>query len=351
MFYTNEADSLSRQCSTNNPNQPFMFAQSFNASRRSGSLLAASLFAFTLIFTACKSTDSGVTLPTPQTITQLITSNNRFTLLTAAMNRAGLSTTLSGAGPFTVFAPSDDAFRAAGFADVAAINAAPVATLTNILQYHVVSDRLAASSIPAGQTAKPTAVSANSALYVSRIASTPGAAVSVNGARLVQTDVQASNGVLHIIDRLLSPPMGTVLAIARADTSLSILVALAERGGADVTTALTGTMPLTVFAPTNAAFRAAGVSDTSAIRVAQVPVVTTILTNHIVPGVRAYSPTLTNKAVITTLRGGSLTITVGTGNAVAITSPGNTTTVSRITTPDINATNGVIHKIDRVLLP
>ena len=351
MFYTNEAGDQSRLYSTINPHRPSMFAKSSNASRRTGSLLAASLFAFTLTFTACKSTDSGVTVPAPQTITQLITSNNRFTLLTAALNRAGLTTTLSGAGPFTVFAPSDDAFRAAGFADVAAINAAPVATLTNILQYHVVSDRLSASTIPAGQTAKPTAVSANSPIYVSRSASTPGSAVSVNGARLVQTDVQASNGVVHIIDRLLSPPMGTVLAMAHADTSLSILVALAERGGADVTTALTGTTPLTVFAPTNAAFRAAGVSDTSAIRVAQIPVVTNILTNHVLPGVRAYSPTLANKAVLTTLKGGSLTITVGTGNAVTITSPGNTTNVSRITMPDINATNGVIHKIDRVLLP
>lgn len=331
-----------------------MFAISPNANFRTGCLLTTSLLVFTLTFTACKNKDNGVTVPVPQTLTQLITSNSRFTLLTAAVNKAGLSTILSGAGPFTVFAPTDDAFRAAGFADVAAINAAPVAALTNLLQYHVISGSLPASAIPSGQIAKPTSATTNSAVYVSRTASTSGTTgttVSVNEARLAQTDVLASNGVLHVIDRVLMPPTGTILAIARADTSLSILVALAQRGGTDVTTALNGTTPLTVFAPTNTAFRSAGISDTSAIRMAQVTAVTGILTNHVVPAVRAYSPTLTNGATISTLGGGSLTITTGTSSSLSVTSRGNKGVASKVITPNINATNGVIHKIDRVLLP
>lgn len=329
-------------------NYLLMYANPFRTNRRTFGVLTSLLFAFALTFTACKKQDNPITVPTPETIIQKISGNSRLTLLTAAINRAGLATTLSGTGPFTVLAPSDDAFRAAGFADVAAINAAPVATLTNILLYHVVNGTV----VPAGQTAQPTALTANGAVYVSKgVPTGGGTGVSVNGARVIQADVPASNGVVDVIDRVLMPPAGTVLAVAQADTSLRLLVAAALRGGTAVTSALGGTTPLTVFAPTNAAFRAAGFPDTTAINAAQVTALTGILTNHVVPNTRAYSPTFTNGAAITTFGGGSLTVTVGTGNALSVTSPRSGTNVSRVITPDINATNGVIHKIDRVLLP
>lgn len=318
--------------------------------RRTPGLLIASLFALAVTFTACKDEENPITVPTSQTITELVTTNSQFTLLSAAVTRAGLGSTLSGAGPFTVFAPNDDAFRAAGFANAAAIEAVPVATLTNILLYHVASGSLPASAIPAGQTAQPTALTANGTAYVSKATSTSGTGVSVNGARVVQADVAASNGIIHVIDRLLMPPAGNILAVAQADTSLSLLVAAALRGGAAVTGALGGTTPLTVFAPTNSAFRAAGFADTTAINAAPVATLTSILTYHVVPNVRAYSPTLTNGATITTFQTGTVTVGV-TPTAVTVTGRGNGGNASNVTTPDISATNGVIHKIDRVLLP
>lgn len=324
-----------------------MFANLSHFSLRSVGLLTGLLLAITLVFTACKD-EENPTIPAPQNVLGLVSSNNQFSLLEAAVIRAGLNTTLSGTGPFTIFAPTNDAFRAAGFADAAAINAAPVATLNSILLYHVVSGTAVASSaIPTGQTAYPTSFSGNAPLFVTKTSSN---SVSVNNARIAQADNQATNGVVHVIDRVLSPPAGNILQLAAADPELSLLAAAAQRGGALVTGALSGSTALTVFAPTNAAFNAAGFANAAAINAAPEATLTAVLTNHVLANARAYSPTLVN-GPITTFGGGSLTVTAGANNAVSILSRGNGTNAANVTRADINATNGVIHKIDRVLLP
>lgn len=330
-----------------------MFTNLLGINRRTFTRITYSLLIPALLVLACKNQQDPIALPTPQTVAQLLTTNSRFTLLTAALNRAGLTTTLSRTGPYTIFAPSDDAFRAAGLATVAAINATPDTTLRQLLQYHVINGSVPASAITVGQLAQPTSLSVNGIVYTSRVASTTGTGVSVDGSRILQTDVLASNGRIHIIDKLLAQPMGSILTIARADTSLSLFVALAERAGPTVTGSLSGTgiTPVTAFAPTNAAFRAAGVSDTTAIRLASVAAVTSIITNHLLPGVRAYSPTLVRGAIVSTVGGSSLTVTSSTTSSLTIKSRGNGTEIPRAITTDINATNGVIHKIDRVLLP
>lgn len=109
--------------------------------RRTFGLLTTVLMGFALTFTACKdeSNENPNTIVPTQNITQTVGANTNFTLLNAALTRANLGATLSGTGPFTVFAPTDDAFRAAGYADAAAINRADATTLSNILLYHVVS--------------------------------------------------------------------------------------------------------------------------------------------------------------------------------------------------------------------
>jgi uncharacterized surface protein with fasciclin (FAS1) repeats len=301
---------------------------------------------------ACNRTDPATPTPTPTppaaTISQVVVDDARFSLLEAAVIRAGLTNTLAAAGPLTVFAPTDAAFQAAGFADAAAVSAAPVATLNNILLYHVISGTaLSATAIPTAQTAYPSSLS-NAALYTTQATS---GSVSVNNARVTAANVQASNGIIHVIDRVLMPPTGNILTVVAADTSLSLLAAAAQRGGTLVTGALTGTSPLTVFAPTNAAFRAAGFANVAAINAAPEATLTAVLTNHVVAGTRGYSPTLINGATLTSVGNGSLTVTLGSSTSVGVTSRGNSGTASQVTTPDINATNGVIHKINRVLLP
>lgn len=325
-----------------------------NVSRRSLGLMAALLFGFGVALTACKDDNENPDTISPlSNITDLVVGGDQFTLLEAAVVKAGLATTLSGAGPFTVFAPNDAAFRAAGFADAAAINNADANTLRNILLYHVVSGNYPAASLPTSQTALPTSLSVNGTAYVSKAASTSGTTgtpVSINGARVVQADVQASNGTVHVIDRVLMPPAGNILQIASADTTLSLLAAAAGRGGAAVTGALSGSTALTVFAPTNAAFRAANLGTPALINAVPEATLTAVLTNHVVQGVRAFSPTIVG-GPIATFGGGSVTATVGSSNAITLLSRGNGTNAANVTTADINATNGVIHKIDRVLAP
>jgi uncharacterized surface protein with fasciclin (FAS1) repeats len=112
---------------------------------------------------------------------------------------------------------------------------------------------------------------------------------------------------------------------------------------------LGGTTPVTIFAPTNTAFRAIGFTR-AVIDTVNVARLTSVLTNHVVANARAYSPTVVS-GPITTFGGGSVTATVGSNSAITLLSRGNGTNAANVTTADINATNGVIHKIDRVLLP
>jgi simple sugar transport system permease protein len=139
--------------------------------------VAIVLAAVAVISTACKKDDEA----TPQTITDIVLANNDFTLLRAAVQRAGLADALR-SGSLTVFAPNDAAFRASGFADVAAINAAPVATLTAILQYHVLGARTAASAIPTAENTQVTTLG-NVPAFITKNA----AGVSVNGVRVAAT--------------------------------------------------------------------------------------------------------------------------------------------------------------------
>ncbi len=323
--------------------------------RRKVSLLVVVVATLSLTLTGCWD-DPNPTIPPPQNIAQAVTSGRQFTFLEAAVTRANLGATLSGTGPFTVFAPTDDAFRASGIPDIATINNLPVATLTSILQYHVVSGSVAASAIPtAVNTPQPTVGTGNAPIFITKTAS---GSVSVNNARVISADNPATNGVIHAIDRVLMPPAGNLLQVAAADPQLSFLAAAAVRGGAAVTGALGGTTPLTVFAPTNDAFRAAGFREVADINAADVATLTNILTYHVVANARAFSPMLAS-GPITTFQGGSVTANVGGAN-LTVTGRGNGGNASNVLSGfdargvpnrDINATNGVIHKIDRVLLP
>src|SRR5690606_25385184 len=100
-------------------------------------------------FTSCKD-DDGMMPQQEKSIVEIVVESNDFSMLEAAVVRAGLVETLSGNGPFTVFAPTNDAFKAAGFANEAAVTAAPVETLKAILLYHVLGSKAVASSIPTG---------------------------------------------------------------------------------------------------------------------------------------------------------------------------------------------------------
>lgn len=341
---------------------------------RTTALLPLLLLAMLGYLTSCKPNDNNT--PTISTINDLIvngngTVGNRFTLLNAALQRASLSGTLSQAGTYTLFAPTDDAFKAAGYADVNAINNLSVAQLQAVLQYHVLATRLDATSIPTGfNTAQATA--AGSSVYLSKgtlttttsttatsttATSTTATVFSVNGAHILTAGTNASNGIVYPIDRLLLPPVfgdiaATIQGIPTLRPTLSFTFLNAAVARAGILSALTSTTaPVTVFAPTDAAFTAAVPSIRSVADVSAMPVdsLRKILTYHVVPG-RVYSPLITAGSSLTTAQGG--TITAGTSTtALTVTGRRNGGTASTITAPDVTASNGVVHVIDRLLLP
>jgi uncharacterized surface protein with fasciclin (FAS1) repeats len=303
----------------------------------------ASLILVTVSFTGCKKDDEPVQ---PQNnIVQLVVNNPEFSFLEAAVVKAELVGALSGAGPLTVFAPTNDAFRAAGFANEAAVSALSKETLVSILTYHVVGSRIASTAIPTAANS-PVETLAETNIFVTK----DQRGVFVNGAQVVQADVQASNGVIHVINKVLMPAVGNIVQAAQGNANLSYLVAAvlrASEGTVNVAQVLSGNGPLTVFAPTNQAFINAGFATTAAIQQATPASLTSILTYHVVEG-RVLSTDLTEGATPATVNGARLTITLSGGAKVK--GIGNAT-ASNITAADIITTNGVVHVIDQVLLP
>ena len=226
------------------------------------------LFVSTTLFISC-SKDENPTITTP-TITATISSNSNFTLLKAALARAGLDATLDKAGSYTLFAPTDDAFKALGYGDPAIINLAPVATIQAVLQYHLIGTTLSSTSIATGVNTPVATVAPNQSVYITKMASS--SIISVNGARIVGTSAQASNGIIYPIDRVLLPPVfGDAVATIQGIPTLlpmftfNLLQAAVTRVGASATGLLTAAGPITVFAPTDAAFAASGIKDVAAV--------------------------------------------------------------------------------------
>ena len=313
---------------------------------RTSLLIALSL---PVIVSSCNKDDDPV-VPASNTITDLVVADANFSTLEAAVVKANLAATLSGTGPFTVFAPDDAAFTAAG------ITPAVIATLTQaqlqaILLYHTLGSKVTAADVPPGPNAKVVTASGDS-VFVTKNAS----GVYINGIKVTQADINADNGVIHKIGKVLNPPAGNIVETAVAaglDSLVKAVTRATTAPGGDPTLAGTlGTATLTVFAPTNAAFTqlltALSLSDINDIPVATL---LAVLRYHVVGG-RAFSSDLANGS-LPMLAGGNTTInlTDGTGGVPTIKGNGNGTATSNITATNIVCRNGVVHLIDRVLLP
>jgi transforming growth factor-beta-induced protein len=291
--------------------------------------------------------------PEPQTIADVAQGNEDLSILVEALVAAELVATLEGEGPFTVFAPTNAAFEALleaqGVADLDGLIAElGVEAVTNILLYHVVTgDFSAADLIAQGEGSLPTALEGNTLAF----AVVDGSVVINDSATVVEADIEASNGVIHVIDTVLMPEDAqNIVDIAQETEELSILVEALV--AAELVATLEGEGPFTVFAPTNAAFEALleaqGVADLDALIAALgAEVVTDILLYHVVVGVELDAETVI--ATAPNLLGSSedappIYYDVVDGNVVL---NGSAT----VTTADIEASNGIIHIIDAVILP
>lgn len=306
----------------------------------------ALMMAAVVVLASCKKdetedmTPAPTPLPQEKNIVETAQSLPQFSILVDAVVKAGLADALSADGAMTVFAPTNDAFEML-FTQlgVSGIDDLTADQLTPILLYHVVGAKVMAADVTTGyvSTLNTTAPGDNSVLLYAEVAN----GVSLNGtSNVTATDVEASNGVIHVIDQVLLPT--DVVAIAINNSNFSILVEAVVKAG--LVDALKAEGPFTVFAPTNAAFEAlftqlgvSGISDLTADQL------TPILLYHVVSGnVRAADvssgmvPTLNTEAMIDIMVSDMGVTLNGTSNVVAT---------------DVQGTNGVIHVIDAVILP
>ena len=266
-----------------------------------------------------------------QTIVDLAVADGRFSTLVTALEAAGLLETLSGDGPFTVFAPTDEAFDALPAGTVEGLLADPAA-LANVLTYHVVSGSVMASDV--------VNLTSATTLQGEPLVVSVADGVAINQANVLQTDVVGSNGVIHVIDSVLLPPSQDIVDIAVEAGTFTTLVAALEAAG--LVDTLRGEGAFTVFAPTDEAF-AQLPSGTLEALLNDIPTLTSILTYHVVPG-QVFSGDVVNVTEAPTLQGQAIDVAVTNGMVVL---DGESTVVAT----DLLATNGVVHVIDRVILP
>ena len=258
----------------------------------------------------------------------------KFQTLVAAVQAAELVGTLQGKGPFTVFAPTDEAFAKLG-KDVIADLLKPEnkAKLTAILTYHVVAGDMPAAKVVAAKelnTVQGCALTVNVGKD----------GVMVGTAKVVATDVAASNGTIHVIDSVLLPPANLVATAAKAGKFQTLLAAATAAGLADT---LANGGPFTVFAPTDEAFAKLGKETLAELLLpANKDKLAAILKYHVVAGAVKAADVVTRKSV-KTLHGGEVKIAVNAGKV--------TVDTANVVATDVIAGNGVIHVIDSVLLP
>lgn len=298
-------------------------------------ILAATLLTGLTVFTSCEKEDDSRPTNAEKTIAEYVIGNPTFSTLAEALSKAGLVDALNGEGEFTVFAPSNAAFAALlNQLGAASLDDLPMETLTSVLLYHVIGEERKAASLSEGyySTLSP---AQNSYLSLN-ISMNNGVKIN-NSVKVLATDVDVKNGVIHFVDRVILPP--TVVDHALANENFSILVEAVVKAGLVET--LNGNIPFTIFAPTNQAFQVlfaqlgiSGISDLTAEQL--IP----ILTYHVVSG-NVRSTDLSAGSVETL--NGSINITLSPAPAI--------NSSSNIVATDVQAANGVIHVIDEVLLP
>lgn len=276
------------------------------------------------------------------TISEVYLFNNDFSILSAAIRKAGLLETVSTAQDITVFAPNDDAFMKAGITSLDGLDAE---ALTPILLYHVLGAKVMAAGLPADGMA--TTLNGEK-IFLGYLTNS----VLINGLTTITgTDIEMSNGVIHTIDKTLTPPAHNVVDIAVAlsqmemNAEFTVLVSLlTDSRFAAITETIINAEDITVFAPTDAAFA----DIENVIPTLSDAQIANILTYH-AAGTRAFSTDLSNGMNVDMVSGENITININAG-AVSIMDKSGAADAN-VLEVNIHGSNGVIHVIDKVLIP
>jgi len=257
-----------------------------------------------------------------------------FTTLATALTEAGLVDALKGDGPFTVFAPTDEAFAKLPKGTVETLlKPENRDRLVAILKYHVISGKVKANRV--------VKLDAAETLNGQRVDINTDNGVTVDNANVTAMDIEARNGVIHVIDTVLLPTSETIVGVAKEAGTFKTLIAALKTAG--LGEALMGEGPFTVFAPTDDAFAKLPEGTVeSLLKQENLEKLQMILKYHVVSG-RVFSDAIVQKKSVPTLAGVDVRISMKDGKAKA--------NESEIVATDIDASNGVIHVLDSVLLP
>ncbi|CAM1360029.1 conserved protein of unknown function [Tenacibaculum soleae] len=306
-----------------------------------------SLFMGLMVFTSCNDDESSENITVD--IIQTAINSSDLSVLVAALQKADLVSALQADGPFTVFAPTNDAFQALLDSNDSwnSLDDIPVETLKSVLLYHVLGSKVMSGDL--------------SDTYVNTLATGPDTknlslqvevtgGVEFNGdAKPVTVDVMATNGVVHVIDKVMLPADIVTVALNNAGFSTLVAALTDDRHTTDFVTLLRADGPYTVFAPTNDAFQALLDSNDTWNGLGDIPIATldAVLRYHVFVGGNVQSSQLTDDQEITMFDGNMLTVDLSSG-AKLDTASGQSVMISVV---DVQGTNGVIHAVDTVLLP
>ena len=258
-----------------------------------------------------------------------------FNTLVAAVKAAGLVETLKGKGPFTVFAPTDEAFAKLPKGTVEMLlKPENKKQLTAILTYHVVPGRVMAANVMKLSNAKTVNGQRVDVTIVDKT-------VMIDKAKVTATDIKCSNGLIHVIDSVIMPSSDDIVDTAVKAGVFNTLVAAVQ--SADLVKTLKGDGPFTVFAPTDAAFAKLPEGTVeSLLKPENKDQLIAILTYHVVPG-RVFSNDALKAGSAKTIQGGKVYIKAADSGARV--------NNANLITLDIDTSNGVVHVIDAVLMP
>lgn len=281
----------------------------------------------------------------PETLTDVIQNDPRFTILRSILMRGEMSDALR-TGSFTLFAPNDDAFRKMSITNPDQVGSLNQDSLRSVIQYLLLDGLHPATSFEFGDKTPLKAFNQNN-LFISR----GETHFRVNMANVVETDIQTDNGIIHVLDHVPSTSPLTIAQWIGANPSFSFLAAIANQTAAAnpelALQLLNENSSFTLFAPTNEAFIASGFTSIEEIQQADPIGLLSLLTNHILRN--AFFSTEFKTGQIGTIGSQQLLIAVN-GN-ITVAGLQNSDTLPKIVRSDILTKNGVIHVLDQVLLP
>lgn len=310
------------------------------------SIVLVLFLASLLLITSCQRDESQ-----PKSISDVLLEDEDFSILNAAIKYAGLTDAFKTSYGFTFFAPTNAAFKSAGFADVAVVTALPVSKVRDIIQYHLLRQKTLIKDFRDGLNYPTNTFTDTSTAFLSKL----NGVVFINSSRVIKADLEATNGVVHAVDRVMSVPTGDWNAALRSNPDLSLATAALDRALkltplSTLLAQLNNRSDLfTFFWPNNKAMEAAGLNKAAIDRLPAASL-NSFLLYHITRG-RYFTGTLATSNIPMLDSGRSIAITIApTTRAVAIKGSG-TTALANITQADLLANNGIVHVIDRVLVP